>query len=97
MTHVGSSDGRSDRLGTRRGGVSEGRGGDGGGGESLLDQPDTRARGKNKREEEKREGGREGRREGEVKFGRGSFTLITRIKVRREGGGTGSGPSRAGV
>ena len=34
-------------------GVSEGRGG--GGGESLLDQPDTRARGKNKREEEKRE------------------------------------------
>ena len=40
-------------------GVSEGRGGDGGGGESLLDQPDTRARGKNKREEEKREGERE--------------------------------------
>ena len=57
MTHVGSSDGRSDRLGTRRGGVSEGRGGDGG--ESLLDQPDTRARGKNKREEEKRERGTE--------------------------------------
>ena len=43
--------------------MSEGRGGDGGGGESLLDQPDTRARGKNKREEEKREGERDGERE----------------------------------
>ena len=41
--------------------MSEGR--DGGGGESLLDQPDTRARGKNKREEEKREGERDGERE----------------------------------
>ena len=37
--------------------MSEGR--DGGGGESLLDQPDTRARGKNKRGEEKRKGGTE--------------------------------------
>ena len=45
----------------------------GGGGESLLDQPTRAHVGRTKGKE----------REREVKFGRGSFTLITRIKVRR--------------
>ena len=69
LTHVGSSDGRSDTLRVRS--------------TAAAVKAFWISRHARTWEEQKERRERERERGREVKFGRGSFTLITRIKVRR--------------